>query len=196
MKMYQGQQRPTPTEADRLNTTGVGSKELSGYSENNDRFVAQPDDYKRFTTHYLTRSATIRLHEGSCIIYIWNPQVFYLMFPPDDLYSLWERIWKLKQYLNWMFIWELHVSQKCAIPVLNPFLLIVDLDQTPPPWVRTERATPEEPSSSRKPMDSPRVQRYTRMEPMFGPQRLYGDWSPMCPGKIPISQSLIPIISH
>ena len=85
------------------------------------------------------------------------------------------------------------MSQKCAIPVLNPFLLIVDLDQTPPPWVRTERATPEEPSSSRKPMDSPRVQRYTRMEPMFSPQRLYGDWSPMCPGKIPISQSLIPI---
>eukprot|EP00105_Crassostrea_gigas_P022711 XP_011442325.1 PREDICTED: protein phosphatase 1 regulatory subunit 32 isoform X1 [Crassostrea gigas] len=55
MKMYQGQQRPTPTEADRLNTTAVGSQELSGYSENNDRFVAQPDDYKRFTTHYLTR---------------------------------------------------------------------------------------------------------------------------------------------
>ena len=82
------------------------------------------------------------------------------------------------------------MSQKCAIAVLNPFLLIVDLDQTPPPWVRTERATPEEPSSSRKQMDSPRVQRYTRMEPMFGPQRLYGDWSPMCPGKIPISQSL------
>lgn len=61
MKMYQGQQRPTPTEADRLNTTAVGSQELSGYSENNDRFVAQPDDYKRFTTHYLTRYIIVRL---------------------------------------------------------------------------------------------------------------------------------------
>lgn len=61
MKMYQGQQRPTPTEADRLNTTAVGSQELSGYSENNDRFVAQPDDYKRFTTHYLTRYAIVWL---------------------------------------------------------------------------------------------------------------------------------------
>lgn len=56
MKMYQGQQRPSPTEADRLNSTAVGYKELSGYSENNDRFVAQDDDYKRFTTHYKTRS--------------------------------------------------------------------------------------------------------------------------------------------
>lgn len=61
MKMYQGQQRPTPTEADRLNTTAVGSQELSGYSENNDRFVTQPDDYKRFTTHYLTRYIIVRL---------------------------------------------------------------------------------------------------------------------------------------
>lgn len=53
--IFKGQQRPSQNEADRLERTGVGKQELSGYSENNDRFVAVNDDYRRFTTHYMTR---------------------------------------------------------------------------------------------------------------------------------------------
>lgn len=53
--VFRGQQRPSQNEADRLERTGVGKQELSGYSENNDRFVAVNDDYRRFTTHYMTR---------------------------------------------------------------------------------------------------------------------------------------------
>ncbi|KAK3096952.1 hypothetical protein FSP39_005069 [Pinctada imbricata] len=54
-KTFLGQQRPSQTESDRLGHTGVGTQELSGYSENNDRFVAVSDDVRRFTTHYMTR---------------------------------------------------------------------------------------------------------------------------------------------
>ena len=53
--IFRGQQRPSKNEADRLERTDAGKQELSGYSENNDRFVAVNDDYKRFTTHYMTR---------------------------------------------------------------------------------------------------------------------------------------------
>jgi hypothetical protein len=53
--IFRGQQRPSKNEADRLERTDAGRQELSGYSENNDRFVAVNDDYKRFTTHYMTR---------------------------------------------------------------------------------------------------------------------------------------------
>lgn len=55
MDNFKGKQRPDMSEADRLNTTGVGKQELSGYSENNDRFVATSDNPVRFTTHYMTR---------------------------------------------------------------------------------------------------------------------------------------------
>ncbi|XP_045197133.2 protein phosphatase 1 regulatory subunit 32-like isoform X1 [Mercenaria mercenaria] len=55
MDTYKGQQRPTETECDRLGRTASGSQELSGYSENNDRFVATDDNPKRFVTHYMTR---------------------------------------------------------------------------------------------------------------------------------------------
>lgn len=55
MDTYKGQQRPTETECDRLGRTGTGYKELSGYSENNDRFVATDDNPGRFITHYMTR---------------------------------------------------------------------------------------------------------------------------------------------
>ncbi|XP_013385451.1 protein phosphatase 1 regulatory subunit 32 [Lingula anatina] len=52
---FLGQQRPDKTEADRLETTGVGFKELTGFSENNDRFVQTSDNPRRFITHYATR---------------------------------------------------------------------------------------------------------------------------------------------
>ncbi|XP_060065144.1 protein phosphatase 1 regulatory subunit 32-like [Ylistrum balloti] len=55
MKTFQGKQRPDNTEADRLDNTSTGKQELSGYSENNDRFVATADEPRRFITHYLTR---------------------------------------------------------------------------------------------------------------------------------------------
>lgn len=55
MDLYKGQQQPSLTEPDRLGRTGVGNKELSGYSENNDRFVGTDDNLQRFTTHYDTR---------------------------------------------------------------------------------------------------------------------------------------------
>lgn len=52
---FLGQQRPDKSEADRLNTTGVGFKEMTGFSENNDRFVQVSDEPRRFITHYMTR---------------------------------------------------------------------------------------------------------------------------------------------
>ncbi|XP_052807278.1 protein phosphatase 1 regulatory subunit 32-like isoform X2 [Mya arenaria] len=55
MDTYKGQQRPSQTECDRLGRTASGNKELSGYSENNDRFVAVDDNPNRFITHYMTR---------------------------------------------------------------------------------------------------------------------------------------------
>ena len=55
MDTYKGQQRPSLTESDRLARTSAGKQELSGYSENNDRFVATADNPVRFITHYSTR---------------------------------------------------------------------------------------------------------------------------------------------
>ena len=55
MDIYKGQQQPSMTETDKLGRTGVGNKELSGYSENNDRFVGVDDNLTRFITHYDTR---------------------------------------------------------------------------------------------------------------------------------------------
>ena len=55
MDLYKGQQQPSLTEPDRLGRTGVGNKELSGYSENNDRFIGTDDNLQRFITHYDTR---------------------------------------------------------------------------------------------------------------------------------------------
>ena len=55
MDTYKGQQRPSKNECDRLGRTGTGFQELSGYSENNDRFVATDDNPARFITHYMTR---------------------------------------------------------------------------------------------------------------------------------------------
>ncbi|KAL3884068.1 hypothetical protein ACJMK2_030290 [Sinanodonta woodiana] len=55
MDTFLGKQQPDRSESDRLDRTSVGNKELSGYSENNDRFVATADDPRRFITHYMTR---------------------------------------------------------------------------------------------------------------------------------------------
>ncbi len=52
---YLGKQRPTPSEADRLGATGVGTKEPSGYVENHDRFIQTDDNPARFVTHYSTK---------------------------------------------------------------------------------------------------------------------------------------------
>lgn len=54
-KTFLGKQRPDQNESDRLGHTSQGFQELSGYSENNDRFVGQADNPRRFITHYLTR---------------------------------------------------------------------------------------------------------------------------------------------
>ncbi|XP_070191414.1 stabilizer of axonemal microtubules 4-like isoform X2 [Littorina saxatilis] len=48
------QSRPL-SHPDKLNRTKMGWQELSGYSENSDRFVKVPDDQRRFITHYMTR---------------------------------------------------------------------------------------------------------------------------------------------
>lgn len=55
MDTYKGQQRPSNTECDLLGRTATGTQQLSGYSENNDRFVATDDNPGRFVTHYMTR---------------------------------------------------------------------------------------------------------------------------------------------
>lgn len=55
MDTFKGQQQPSLSEPDRLGRTYVGNKQLSGYSENNDRFVAVDDNPSRFITHYMTR---------------------------------------------------------------------------------------------------------------------------------------------
>lgn len=52
---YQGQQWPSTTHPNLLNSTKIGWQEPSGYSENNDRFVKVGDDPRRFITHYMTR---------------------------------------------------------------------------------------------------------------------------------------------
>ncbi|XP_064627223.1 stabilizer of axonemal microtubules 4-like isoform X2 [Lineus longissimus] len=52
---FKGQQRPDGSEADRLARTSVGTKEPSGYCENNDIFVQTSDNPNRFITHYHTR---------------------------------------------------------------------------------------------------------------------------------------------
>lgn len=70
MDVYKGQQQPSLTEPDRLGRTGVGNKEPSGYSENNDRFIGTDDNLQRFTTHYETRfydtTAVGKNREGHC----------------------------------------------------------------------------------------------------------------------------------
>ena len=52
---YQGKQQPDKSEADRLGRTAVGTKEDTGFTENNDRFVQTADNPARFITHYTTR---------------------------------------------------------------------------------------------------------------------------------------------
>lgn len=52
---FQGQQQPGLSHSDKLNRTKMGHQELSGFCENNDRFVKQRDDPRRFITHYMTR---------------------------------------------------------------------------------------------------------------------------------------------
>ena len=52
---FLGQQRPDLSHPDKLNRTKMGWQELSGYSENTDRFVKVADDSRRFITHYMTR---------------------------------------------------------------------------------------------------------------------------------------------
>lgn len=52
---FKGQQRPDPSEANRLGRSAVGLKEPSGYVECNDRFVQTADNPARFITHYQTR---------------------------------------------------------------------------------------------------------------------------------------------
>ncbi|XP_002740326.1 stabilizer of axonemal microtubules 4-like [Saccoglossus kowalevskii] len=56
MKAFQGQQRPSPSECDRLAKTAIGLKESSGYSSNQDKEEAYgEDDPRRWLTHYDTR---------------------------------------------------------------------------------------------------------------------------------------------
>ncbi|CAH1799400.1 unnamed protein product [Owenia fusiformis] len=52
---FGGQQRPGKSESDRLGRTGVGAQEVTGYVENNDRFVQTSDNPNRFITHYNTK---------------------------------------------------------------------------------------------------------------------------------------------
>lgn len=70
MDTFKGQQRPTVTECDRLGRTATGLQELSGFSGNNDRFVATDDDPRRFITHHMTRfidrTAVGKDREGHC----------------------------------------------------------------------------------------------------------------------------------
>lgn len=55
-KSFQGQQRPTPAESEKLGRYFVGNKELSGYSDNNDKPQVQlPVEPYRWVTHYDTR---------------------------------------------------------------------------------------------------------------------------------------------
>lgn len=53
--IFQGQQQPSRSETDRLSRTAVGYKELTGYCENNDRFIQTSDNPSRFITHYMTK---------------------------------------------------------------------------------------------------------------------------------------------
>jgi len=53
--IFQGQQRPSKSESDRLGNTSVGLKNSTGYSLNNDRFVSTSDNPARFITHYMTK---------------------------------------------------------------------------------------------------------------------------------------------
>jgi len=57
-EQFKGQQRPSPSEPDRLDRTKVGFKEDTGYIENNCRFVQESDNKMRFMTHYMTRFGT------------------------------------------------------------------------------------------------------------------------------------------
>ncbi|KAL5010449.1 hypothetical protein ScPMuIL_012754 [Solemya velum] len=70
MDTFKGTQRPFASESDRLARTHVGSQELSGYSENNDRFVGTSDNPRRFITHYDTRFQDVtdfgKDREGHC----------------------------------------------------------------------------------------------------------------------------------
>ncbi|PVD28154.1 hypothetical protein C0Q70_10739 [Pomacea canaliculata] len=52
---FKGQQRPTPSVPDRLNTTKVGWQELSGCSQNNSRYVLSADDPDHYITNYMIR---------------------------------------------------------------------------------------------------------------------------------------------
>ncbi|GFN85744.1 protein phosphatase 1 regulatory subunit 32-like [Plakobranchus ocellatus] len=54
-ELFKGQQRPSPSEPDRLDRTAVGFKEETGYVENNIPFVQMSDNKMRFITHYMTR---------------------------------------------------------------------------------------------------------------------------------------------
>ncbi|XP_070541928.1 stabilizer of axonemal microtubules 4-like [Ptychodera flava] len=55
-KAFQGQQRPTPSETDRLAKTAVGYKETSGYSHNQDKDSSYgPSDPRMWLSHYDTR---------------------------------------------------------------------------------------------------------------------------------------------
>ncbi|XP_005090613.1 protein phosphatase 1 regulatory subunit 32 [Aplysia californica] len=57
-EQFKGQQRPSPSEPDRLDRTKVGFKEETGFVENNPRFVQTDDNKMRFLTHYMTRFGT------------------------------------------------------------------------------------------------------------------------------------------
>jgi hypothetical protein len=52
---FKGEQALPKSEADRLGRTAVGSKENTGYTQNNDRFVHVSDNPERFITHYMTK---------------------------------------------------------------------------------------------------------------------------------------------
>ncbi|XP_062510540.1 stabilizer of axonemal microtubules 4-like [Corticium candelabrum] len=52
---FRGKQRTSPTQAERLQCASLGPRELTGFSENHDRYIQQPPtqhDKGRFTTHH------------------------------------------------------------------------------------------------------------------------------------------------
>lgn len=52
---FKGKQRTDPTEAERLGNVSLGTKELTGYSENNDQYfetAETAESLRRFNTHY------------------------------------------------------------------------------------------------------------------------------------------------
>ncbi len=84
---YLGKQRPTPSEADRLGATGVGTKEPSGYVENHDRFIQTDDNPARFVTHYSTKYAHIFFLCSFLEQLLTNAKKYFSLFRRMSIYN-------------------------------------------------------------------------------------------------------------